>query len=28
MGNENSDVGHIKRSCGPHLARGPQVLHS
>jgi len=25
LGNKNSDAGHIKRSHGPHLARGPQV---
>jgi len=27
LGSENSDTGHIKCSRGPHLARGPQVLH-
>jgi len=27
LGNENSDVGHIKCSCGPHLARRSQVSH-
>ena len=27
LGNENSDVGHIKCSCGPHLAHQPQVPH-
>jgi len=27
LGNENSDAAHIKCSCGPHLARGPQVPH-
>jgi len=25
LGNKNSDVGHIKWSCGPHLAGGLQV---
>jgi len=27
LGNENTDAGHIKCSCGPHLARGLQVPH-
>jgi len=27
LGNENSDVGHIKCSRGLHLAQGPQVPH-
>ena len=27
LGDEDSDVGHIKCSLGPHLAHGPQVPH-
>ena len=27
LGNESSDVDHIKCSREPHLARGPQVPH-